>query len=69
MKLSKKGDQNVDASVLLRLGNKILIGGNIGTKSGADTEGKAILRLTQVEIYPICSYLTQSLVLLLRSSC
>jgi hypothetical protein len=27
MKLKKKGDQNVDASVLLRRGNKILTGG------------------------------------------
>jgi len=32
----------MDASVLLRKGNKILTGGNIGTKSGAEKEGKAI---------------------------
>jgi len=32
MKL-KKRDQNMDASFLLRRENKILMGGNIGTKS------------------------------------
>jgi len=32
----------VDASVLLRRENKILGGGNTGTKSGAETEGKVI---------------------------
>ena len=41
MKLKKKEDQSVDASVLLRRGNKILIGGNLERKSGAETEGKA----------------------------
>jgi len=44
MKLKKK-DQSVDASVLLRRGNKILTGGNMETKYGAETEGKAIQRL------------------------
>jgi hypothetical protein len=29
MKLKKKEDQNVDASVHLRRGNKILMGGNV----------------------------------------
>jgi hypothetical protein len=32
----------VDASVLLRRETKILTGGNIETKYGAETEGKAI---------------------------
>jgi len=32
-------DGNVDASVLLRRGNKILMEGNTGTMSGAETEG------------------------------
>jgi len=45
MKLKKKKDQNVDASVLFRRGNKILRGGKTGTKSGTETEGKAIQRL------------------------
>jgi hypothetical protein len=32
MKLKKKEDQSVDASVLLRRGNKILTGENMGAK-------------------------------------
>jgi len=32
MKIKKKEDQNVDASVLLRRENKILKGGNTGAK-------------------------------------
>ena len=42
MKPMKKEDQSVDALVLLRRGNKILTGGNMETKCGAETEGKAI---------------------------
>jgi hypothetical protein len=42
MKSKKKEDQNVDASVLFRKVNKILIGGNMETKYGAETERKAI---------------------------
>ena len=42
MKLKKKEGQSVGASVLLRRGNKILTGGNMETKCGAETEGKAI---------------------------
>jgi hypothetical protein len=34
----KKENQNVNASVLLRRGNKILTGGNMEAKYGADTE-------------------------------
>jgi len=52
MKLKKKEDQNVDASVLLRKGNKILTGGNTGTKSGTETEEKAIQRLPHLRIHP-----------------
>jgi len=37
----KKEDQNVNVSVLRRE-NKILTGGNTGTKSGAGTEEKVI---------------------------
>jgi CelD/BcsL family acetyltransferase involved in cellulose biosynthesis len=44
MKLKKKEDQNVDASVLLRGGNKIITGGNMEKKS-AETERKANRRL------------------------
>jgi hypothetical protein len=38
MKPKKKEDQNVDASVLLRSGNKILTGGNTETVCGTETE-------------------------------
>jgi hypothetical protein len=37
MKLKKKEDQSVDASVLLRSGNKIFTGGNMETKCRAET--------------------------------
>ena len=42
MKLKKKEEQSVDASVFLRRENKILIGGNMETKWGAETEGKIL---------------------------
>ena len=42
MKPKKKEDQSVDASVLLRGGNKILTGENMETKCGVETKGKAI---------------------------
>jgi hypothetical protein len=45
MTSKKKEDQNVDASVLLGGVNKILTGGNMETKCGAETEGKAVLKL------------------------
>jgi hypothetical protein len=45
MKLKKKKDQSVDASVLLRRWDKIFTGGNMETKCGAETVGKAIQRL------------------------
>ena len=46
MKLKIKENQSVGASVLLRKCNKILMGANTETKCGAETEGKAIQRLT-----------------------
>jgi hypothetical protein len=48
MKLKKKEDQNVDASVLLRRGKKIPKGGP--TKYGAETEGMTIKRLPHLGI-------------------
>jgi hypothetical protein len=45
MKYKKKEYQSVDASVLLRRGNKVCTGGNMETKYRAETEGKAIQRL------------------------
>ena len=59
MKLKKMEDQSVDTSVFLRRGNKILKGGNTEIKCGAETEGKAIQRLSHLEIHPIYSYQTQ----------
>jgi hypothetical protein len=37
MKLKKKEDQSVGPSVFLRRGNKILMGGNMERKCGAET--------------------------------
>ena len=61
MKPKKKEDQNVDASVLFRKVKKILTGGNMETKCGAETERKAIQRLPNLGIHPIYSYQTQTL--------
>jgi hypothetical protein len=58
MKLKNKEDQSVDASVLLRRVNKILTGVNMETKYGAETEGKAIQRLSHLGIHPIHSHQT-----------
>jgi hypothetical protein len=52
MKLKKKEDQSVGASVLLRKGNKILTGANMETKCRAETEGKAIQRLPNLGLIP-----------------
>jgi hypothetical protein len=41
-KPKKNEDQSVDASLFFRRGNKILTGGNMETKCGAEIEGKAI---------------------------
>jgi hypothetical protein len=37
MKVKKKENRSVDASVLLRRGNKIITRGNMETKCGAET--------------------------------
>jgi hypothetical protein len=42
IKLKNNKDQSVDVSFLLRRGNKILMGGNMETNCGEETEGKAI---------------------------
>ena len=44
MKPKKKEDQSMDASVLLRMVNKIFTGVNMETKCGAKTKGKALYR-------------------------
>jgi hypothetical protein len=55
MKLTKKERPKCD-SVLLRRENKILSGAKMKTKCRAETEGKAIQRLPNMEIHPIYSY-------------
>jgi hypothetical protein len=45
MKLMKKGNQSLDISPLLRMGNKIPMEGVTVTKFGAETEGRTIQRL------------------------
>jgi hypothetical protein len=69
MNLKKKEDQSVDALVLLRKGNKILMGANMKTKYGVETEGKAIQRLPQLGIHPINNHQTQTLLWMLRCAC
>ena len=61
MKLKKKEDQSVDSSVLLRRGNKILMGRSMETKCRAETEGKAIKRLPHLGIHLIYSHQMQKL--------
>ena len=61
MKPKKKEDQNVDASMFYRRVNKILTGGNMEAKCGAETEGKAIQRLFHLGILPIYNHQTQML--------
>jgi hypothetical protein len=69
MKLNKEEDQSVDASVLLRKGNKILLGGNTKTKFRAETEGKVIQKLAHLGIYPIFRHQTWTLLQMPRSAC
>ena len=56
MKLKKKENQSVGASVVLRRGNKIFTGANMETKYRIETEGKAIQRQSYLGIYPIYSH-------------
>jgi hypothetical protein len=69
MKLKKKEDQNVDASVLFRRVSKILTGGNIETKCGAETKGKAIQRPAHLGIHSIYSHQTRTLLCMPGSAC
>jgi hypothetical protein len=69
MKLKKKEDQSVDATVLLRRGNKILTRGNTESKCGTETEGKAIQRLTHLGIHLIYKQQTQTPLWMPRSTC
>jgi hypothetical protein len=64
MKLKKKEDQSVDTLVLLRMGNKILMGGNTETTYRAETEEKAYLG-----IHPTYSHQTQTVLWMARNAC
>jgi hypothetical protein len=68
MKL-KKEDHSVNTLVLLRRGIKIPMGGDTETKFGAETEGKAIQRLSHLRIHLIYSYQTQTLLWMPRRAC
>jgi hypothetical protein len=69
MKLKKKEDQSVNTSILLRRWSKILIEGNMETKYGAETKGKAIQRLPHLGIHPIYSHQIHTLLWMPRSTC
>ena len=60
--------KSIDASVLLRRGNKTLKRGNMETKSRAETEGKATQRLPYLGIRPIYRHQTQKLLWIPRSA-
>jgi hypothetical protein len=64
MKLMKKENQSVGASVLLKKENKILMGANMESKCRVETEAKAIQRLSYLGIHPIYSHLTSTLLLM-----
>jgi hypothetical protein len=64
----EKEDQSVGASILLRRGNNILMGANMETKCGAETEGKTIQRLLHLGIQPIYNNQTQTLLWMSRST-
>jgi hypothetical protein len=69
MKLKKKEHQNVDASVLLRSGKKILTGENMETKCIAETQRKPVQRLPHLGIHPIYSPQTVTLLWMPTSAC
>jgi hypothetical protein len=68
MKLKKKENQSMDASVLRR-GRKILMGGNMEPQCRTETEGKAIQRLSHLGIHPIYRHQSQALLWMPRSAC
>jgi hypothetical protein len=69
LKLKKKEDQSMDISVFLRRRNKIPMGGDTGTKCGAETERRVIQRLPYLEIQPIYNHQIQTLLWIPTSAC
>jgi hypothetical protein len=57
----------MDALLLLGRINKILTGGNVETKCGLEAKGKAVQRLSQLEINPKYIHQTQTLLWMPRS--
>jgi len=69
MKLKKKDNQSMNASVLLKKGEqKYSLGGDMETKFGAETERMAIQSLSHLGIQPINSHQTQTTLLMPRSA-
>jgi hypothetical protein len=68
MKL-KKDNQSVDTLIFLRRGNKIPMERVTETECGAETEEMTIQRLTYLEIHPIYSHQTQTLLWMPTSAC
>jgi len=66
MKFKRTEDQNMNASVLLRSGDKIFKGGNMETKCEAETEGEANQSLPHLGIL-IYRHQTQTLLWMTRS--
>ena len=69
MKIKKKEYQSVDASVLLRRGNKIPMEGVTETKCEGEAEEMTIQRLTHLGIHPIYSHQTQTQMWMPTSAC
>jgi hypothetical protein len=61
MKLKKHEDQSVDTSPLLRIGNKTPMEGVTETKFGAEMKGWTVQKLPHLEVHPIISHQTQTL--------
>jgi hypothetical protein len=65
----KKEDQSAETSILLRRGYKIPVVGVTEMKCGAETERMTIQRLSHLEIHPIYSHQTQTLLWMPTSAC
>jgi hypothetical protein len=61
MEFKKREDQSVDTSLLLRMGNKVLMERVTEKKFRAETEGRTIQRLPHQGIHPIYNHQTQTL--------
>jgi hypothetical protein len=69
MKLKKKENQSMGASVLLRRLNKTLKGGKSEASHGTETERRAMQTLAYLGIHPMYRYQTQRLFWMLQNDC